>query len=71
MERYLYELILNHIGKEQIFKSTFDAVVGQIPVFGNIYGALDGGMKVYESIKDRNEVGWIGFIAKSKLIIDK
>jgi hypothetical protein len=37
---------------------------------GNIYSGLDGGMTFYNNIKDRKEIGWMAFIAKSRLIIE-
>lgn len=69
MNDYLYGLILKNLDQEQIYKALCNVTIGQIPVLGNIYGALEGGMTVYNNIKDRKEVGWIGFVAKSRLLI--
>jgi hypothetical protein len=70
MDRYLYELIIKQVDRKQIFKSVSSAVIGQVPVLGNIYGGLEGGWNVYNSIKDRKEAGWIGFLAKARLKFD-
>ncbi|WP_346986575.1 hypothetical protein [Chryseobacterium sp. POE27] len=67
MDVYLAELILKHLSNANIFKSTSSAVIGQVPILGNIYGVVEGGVEIYKNIKDRNEAGWIGFLANAKL----
>ena len=67
MNTYLYELILKKIDTSNIHKGIISAVGGQVPILSNVYSALEGGAMVYNNIKDRKEVGWMGFIAKAKL----
>jgi hypothetical protein len=67
METYLHELLLATIDKKQIFRSVASTIIGQIPIIGNVYGVLEGGRNVYNNIKDRQEAGWMGFLAKAKI----
>jgi hypothetical protein len=70
MDRYLNELIIKQVDSQRIFKSIFNAIISWIPVLSDIYGRLDGGKQVLESIRNRKENGWMGFIAKSRLKMD-
>lgn len=70
MDKYLNELILKHISKKEIYKSAASTIIGQVPVLSNIYGGIEGGVKIYNTIKDRKQLGWMGFIAKSRLLQD-
>jgi hypothetical protein len=67
MTRYLNELIIKTVDKKNIYVGVASAILGQIPVIGNVYGAFEGGAEVYERIKERTDVGWMAFIAKARL----
>ncbi|HYG49289.1 MAG TPA: hypothetical protein VD905_00225 [Flavobacteriales bacterium] len=71
MEIYQNELILKIMDKNQLFKSVGKFIIGKAPVVGNVYEGLNGGMEVYKNLKTKEGAGWIGFLAKSRLLQDK
>lgn len=71
MEKYLYELFLKNLDQTQIFKGLLNAGIGQVPILGNIYSAFDGGKTIYTNIQNRKELGWMGFVAKARLLNKK
>jgi hypothetical protein len=69
MNNYFYKTALKEIDKNRIIKSSVDIVVGNVPILSTIYSAIGGGKEVYDTLKARNEHGWVGFVAQSKLKI--
>ena len=70
MNDYLLRLIIKHVDKNRIYKGTSSAIFGQIPILSNVYSGIEGGMEVYNGIKDKKKVGWMGFLAKAKMKFD-
>lgn len=65
---YHDELVLKNLSKSQVFKGALAAIVGQVPIVGNVVSLLDGGVKMRDSVRNRRNYGWAGFISSIRRI---
>lgn len=71
IELYSESLVRNQLSTKNIYLGVASAIVGQIPVISNIFGAASSANSFYSSINSIRKHGWISSVVEARSLLRK